>query len=203
MTSLTLPRTAAAPLWLRDDAMNHNVAAPEHGSGHETSCFWGWHWPKCVTPRRHLPPAARPHLAIWQRDLETLVAKANLLQLTDHAVRFRVTRTRRTAAWLALPVLATAARTKSLLKLDDGLAAAPLLTHHARCCSDKKSFNGIHDIASTLRVWQWFSRCECCTCSVCLSCKLVESAKPKSHEYSDKVTGSLVSDIWHVCSLST
>ena len=133
----------------------------------------------------------------------TFVAKAILLQLTNDAVRLRVTRTRRTAACQALPVLATAARTKSLSKLNDGLAAANLLTHHARCCSDKKSFNGIHDIASTLRVWQWFSRCECCTCSVCLSCKLIESAKPKSHEYSDKVTGSLVSDIWHVCSLST
>ena len=69
----------------------------------------------------------------------TFVAKANLLQLTDDAVRLRVTRTRRTAACLALPVLATAAAAKSLLKLNDGLAAANLLTHHARCCSDKKS----------------------------------------------------------------
>ena len=110
----------------------------------------------------------------------TFVAKANLLQLTDDAVRLRVTRTRRTAAWLALPVLATAARTKSLSKLNDGLAAANLLTHHARCCSDKKSSTGLHDIASTLRVWQWFSRCECCTCSVCLSSELIESAK-QSH----------------------
>ena len=33
-------------------------------------------------------------------------------------------------------------------------------------------------IASTLRVWQWFSRCECCTCSVCLSSELIESVKP-------------------------
>ena len=69
----------------------------------------------------------------------TFVAKAILLQLTNDAVRFRVTQTRRTAALLALPVLATAASTKSLLKLNDGLAAANLLTHHARCCSDKKS----------------------------------------------------------------
>ena len=107
----------------------------------------------------------------------TFVAKAILLQLTNDAVRLRVTRTRRTAALLALPVLATAASTKSLLKLNDGLAAANLLTHHARCCSDKKSFTGLHDIASTLRVWQWFSRCECCMCSVCLSSELIESAK--------------------------
>ena len=105
------------------------------------------------------------------------VAKANYLQLTNDAVRLRVTRTRRTAAWLALPVLATAAGTKSLLKLNDGLAAANLLTHHARCCSDKKSFTGLHDIASTLRVWQWFSRCECCMCSVCLSSEVIDSAK--------------------------
>ena len=109
--------------------------------------------------------------------MSTFVAKANFLQLTNDAVRLRVTRTRRTAAWQALPVLATAARTKSLSKLNDGLAAANLLTHHARCCSDKKSFTGLHDIASTLRVWQWFSRCECCMCSVCLSSELIESAK--------------------------
>ena len=107
----------------------------------------------------------------------TFVAKANFLQLTNDAVRLRVTRTRRTAAWLALPVLATAAGTKSFLKLNDGLAAANLLTHLARCCSDKKSSTGLHDIASTLRVWQWFSRCECCMCSVCLSSELIDSAK--------------------------
>ena len=110
----------------------------------------------------------------------TFVAKANFLQLTNGAVRLRVTRTRRTAAWLALPFLATAAGTKSFLKLNDGLAAANLLTHHARCCSDKKSFTGLHDIASTLRVWQWFSRCECCMCSVCLSRDLSDSGK-ESH----------------------
>ena len=92
-------------------------------------------------------------------------------------------------AWLALPVLATAARTKSLSKLNDGLAAANLLTHHARCCSDKKSFTGLHDIASTVRVWQWFSRCECCTCSVCLSSELIESAK---QSYMSIVTKSQV-----------
>ena len=110
----------------------------------------------------------------------TFVAKANFLQLTNDAVRLRVTRTRGTAALLALPVLATAAGTKTFLKLNDGPAAANLLAHHARCCSDKKSFTGLHDIASTLRVWQWFSRCECCMCSVCLSSDLSESGK-ESH----------------------
>jgi Cu2+-exporting ATPase len=83
-------------------------------------------------------------------------------------------------AWLALAVLATAAGTKSLLKLNDGPVAANLLTRHARCCSDKKSSTGLHDIVSTLRVWQWFSRCDCCLCSVCLSSDLSESGK-ESH----------------------
>ena len=102
-------------------------------------------------------PSASHHVGMYRPLLDrmsrpgnesrgTFVAKANLLQLTNDAVRLRVTRTRRTAAWLALPVLATAAGTKSLLKLNDGLAAANLLTRHARCSSDKKSSTGLHDI---------------------------------------------------------
>ena len=160
--------------------MNHNVAAPEHGSGHETSCFWGWHVPKCFATRRHVPPAARPHVATRQRIQEYICCQSESPSAHRRCGRLRLKRTRRTSALLALPVLATAAGTKSLLKLNDGPVAANLLTRHARCCSDKKSSTGLHDIASTLRVWQWFSRCECCMCSVCLSSELSESGK-ESH----------------------
>ncbi len=159
---------------------NHNVAAPEHGSGHETSCFWSSHVPKCFTTRRHVPPAARPHVATRQRIQEYICCQSESPSAHRRCGRLRVTRTTRKSALPALPVLATAARTKSLLELNDGLAAANLFTRHARCCSGKKSFNGLHDIASSLRVGRWFSRCECYTCSICLSSELSESGK-QSH----------------------
>jgi hypothetical protein len=109
----------------------------------------------------------------------TFVAKASVLEHADDAVVY-VSSEQEGHLVLALPVLATAAGTKSLLKLNDGPVAANLLTRHARCCSDKKSSTGLHDIVSTWRVWQWFSRCECCMCSVCLSSDLSESGK-ESH----------------------
>ena len=52
------------------------MAAPEHGSGHETSCFWGWHVPKCFATRRHVPPAARPHVATRQRIQEYICCQS-------------------------------------------------------------------------------------------------------------------------------
>ena len=122
------------------------MAAPEHGSGHETSCFWGWHVPKCFATRRHVPPAARPHVATRQRIQEYICCQSESPSAHRRCGRFRLKRTRRTSALLALPVLATAAGTKSLLKLNDGPVAANLLTRHARCCSDKKSSTGLHDI---------------------------------------------------------
>ena len=158
--------------------MNHNVAAPEHGTGHETKCFWGLHLPTCSHHVGTYCPLLDRKSRPGNGSRGTFVSSRGSPSTFWRCGRFQFTRTRRTSAWLALSVLATAAGSKPFLKLNDDTAAANPLAHHARCCSDKESFIGIHDIASTLRLWQWFSRCECCTCSVCLSSELIESAKP-------------------------
>ena len=133
------------------------MAVPEHGSGHETSCFWGWRLPKSSQHADTYRPLLGRISRLGNGSRGTFVAKGNLVQLTDDAVICVSLEVEGHSLSKEPLNTATVAGAKSFLKLNDGLAAANLLTRHARCCSDKKSSTGLHDIASSLRVWQWFS----------------------------------------------